>query len=177
MVSKFHASEDDVLSIFQAMDANHDDEIHYSEFLAAMLPTRMTLNDNLLDTTFRHFDTDLSGYITVDNLRDAFGSTFEGEAVERLIGEADPSGSGHISYPDFAAYVRGTPINSQTVQISYPPGGSPLNQHAKKVSLSNVEAVAEHAETKKLSLTTDDLADRRKIAEERAMQQVCCNIM
>jgi calcium-dependent protein kinase len=154
MVQKFGTSEEDILHIFRAMDANHDDEIHYSEFLAAMISTRMDMDDKLLDTAFRNFDTDLSGYITADNLRYAFGDAFEGEAVECLIGEADLSGCGHISYPEFAAYVRGVPIHSQEIQLSYPPGGSPRAQSRSATSKADVA-----------------------IEQERAAQQACCNIM
>merc|ERR1711964_320525 len=82
MVRKFSVAEADVVKIFNAMDANHDDEIHYSEFLAAMLSTKIEVNDKLLDSTFRNFDKDLSGYITADDLRNAFGNTFDGQNVE-----------------------------------------------------------------------------------------------
>lgn len=121
MVKKCNFADGDVVEIFKAMDAYHDNEIHYSEFLAAMLTTRINLHDQLLDTTFRNFDRDLSGYITADNLRDAFGDTFEGEKMETLLGEADVLKDGHISFDEFVAFVRGVPLGTQAVCLSYLP--------------------------------------------------------
>jgi calcium-dependent protein kinase len=125
MVHKFNVPENDVYSIFETMDANHDDEIHYSEFLAAMLSSKIEVNDRLLDSTFRNFDKDLSGFITADNLRDAFGDSFEGKEVEALLKEARPAQDGRISFSEFAAHVRGTPLADKSVQLSYPPGCPP----------------------------------------------------
>jgi calcium-dependent protein kinase len=151
MVRKFLVAEIDVVNIFNAIDANHDDEIHYSEFLAAMLSTKIEMHDKLLDSAFRNFDKDLSGYITVDNLQDAFGNTFDGQNMESLIKEADTSQDGQISFPEFVAYVRGTPIASQSVQLSYPPGCPPESLQVAKPK-------------------TRDIADG-------AADQKCCSIM
>jgi calcium-dependent protein kinase len=117
----FGVADADAIEVFKAMDANHDDEIHYSEFLAAMLSTRIDLHDNLLDNTFRNFDKDLSGYITADNLRESLGCTFEGESVETLLGEADLLEDGRISFDEFVAFVCGAPLGSQSVHLSYLP--------------------------------------------------------
>lgn len=120
MVHKLAIADMDAAEIFNAVDANHDDEIHYSEFLAAMLSTRCDLHNHLLDVTFRNFDKDLSGYITADNLRDTFGTTFEGMPLERLVEEADLLEDGRISFAEFKAFVCGTPVDSNTVCLGYP---------------------------------------------------------
>jgi calcium-dependent protein kinase len=125
MVNKFSVRDADVVNIFQAMDVNHDDEIHYHEFLAAMLSTRIEVNDKLLQSTFRNFDKGLTGYITIENLKDSLGNDFEGQQVETLLEEVDVLKEGRISFPEFAAYVRGTPVESDCVQLSYPPGIPP----------------------------------------------------
>merc|ERR1712159_152810 len=123
MVNQLRVPDSDVIDIFKAMDANHDNEVHYSEFVAAMLSTRIDLNDQLLDTAFRNFDKDLSGYITAENLREALGSSCVGsEKVEKLLREADFLEDGRISFPEFTAFVRGVPLEGQTysAQLSYP---------------------------------------------------------
>jgi Ca2+-binding EF-hand superfamily protein len=141
MLHNFQIAEKDVVNIFQAIDANHDDEIHYSEFLAAMLSTRIKVNDKLVDSTFRNFDKDLSGYITADNLRDAFGNAFEGQGVEHLLQEADVSRDGRISYPEFAAYVRGTPVQQNGPRLSYVPRkpSRNLQNTAKRTEVEGVQ--------------------------------------
>jgi len=112
LMDKFHISNEETLQIFNAMDTNHDEEIHYSDFLAAMVSTRIALHDNLLKSTFKKFDTDNSGYITPDNLREVLGETFEGDRVEKLMSEADLLKDGRISYPEFVSYLRGDPLDS-----------------------------------------------------------------
>jgi calcium-dependent protein kinase len=125
MVEQFHVADDDILAIFRAMDITHSDEICYSEFVAAMLSTRIGLHDKLLDVAFRNFDQDLSGYITADDLRQTFGNTFEGDNVESLLQEATSSANG-VSYSEFAAFVRGTPVNSECVHVGIPVHGQAL---------------------------------------------------
>eukprot|EP00747_Dinoflagellata_sp_TGD_P072878 gnl/TRDRNA2_/TRDRNA2_157665_c2_seq1.p1 gnl/TRDRNA2_/TRDRNA2_157665_c2~~gnl/TRDRNA2_/TRDRNA2_157665_c2_seq1.p1 ORF type:complete len:473 (-),score=88.57 gnl/TRDRNA2_/TRDRNA2_157665_c2_seq1:51-1469(-) len=112
MVDKYQITDDETLRIFKALDSNNDEEIHYSDFLAAMVSTRIALHDDLLRAAFRKFDTDSSGYITVENLRDVLGDTFEGEEVENLLNEADQLQDQRISYAEFVSYLRGTPIES-----------------------------------------------------------------
>merc|ERR1740117_329976 len=101
------ASDENLRTVFDAMDNSHDEEIHYSEFLAAMCSSRIALHDELLQATFRRFDRDGSGYISLDNLREVLGDSFEGEEVQALLREADPHGHGRISYEEFMAYLRG----------------------------------------------------------------------
>lgn len=109
LMDKFVIDSDEVMQIFQALDSNSDEEIHYSDFLAAMVSTRIGLHDDLLRDAFKRFDTDNSGYIEEHNLREVLGETFDGAEVDQLLREADVVDEGRLSYNDFVAYVRGTP--------------------------------------------------------------------
>eukprot|EP00403_Amphidinium_massartii_P015815 CAMPEP_0178424636 /NCGR_PEP_ID=MMETSP0689_2-20121128/28311_1 /TAXON_ID=160604 /ORGANISM="Amphidinium massartii, Strain CS-259" /LENGTH=564 /DNA_ID=CAMNT_0020046277 /DNA_START=47 /DNA_END=1737 /DNA_ORIENTATION=- len=112
MMDQFDISDEETRRIFEAMDSNHDSTIHYSDFLAAMLSTRIKLHGDLLLRTFKRFDTDSSGYITVENLREVLGESFEGQDVSKLIAEADMLKDGRISYKEFVAYLRKEPLES-----------------------------------------------------------------
>jgi len=83
-----------------------EDEVRYSDFLAAMIPAHVVVNDSLLRSAFRKFDTEGNGAITVHDLERLLGSDFEGTAVEELIREADTLQNGAIHFPEFAAVVR-----------------------------------------------------------------------
>jgi len=83
-----------------------NDEIHYSEFLAAMVSTQIALNDNLLLETFRRFDADGSGFITSENLRAVLGSTFDEEVLSEMLAEADTSHDGKVSLHEFMQYMK-----------------------------------------------------------------------
>lgn len=166
MVEKFQVPEDNIREIFNAMDVNRDWEIHYSEFLAAMLSTRIDVHDKLLLDTFRNFDKDLSGYITADDLRQALGDSFEGETIECLLEDVNPSEERRMSFHEFVSYVRGTPVDSFTVQMSYPPG-SQLHPIAAQMSAPQIEG--------------DGTAPKmRKVVgkiNKKQKTQACCNIM
>mmetsp|Transcript_5560 Transcript_5560/g.10446 ORF Transcript_5560/g.10446 Transcript_5560/m.10446 type:complete len:498 (-) Transcript_5560:91-1584(-) len=82
------------------------EEIHYSEFLAAMVSSQIALNDTLLQSTFRRFDSDNSGFITPENLRSVLGSTFDEDMIEELLAEADTSRDGKISYDEFMVFMK-----------------------------------------------------------------------
>lgn len=70
--SKFQVPSEETIQIFKAMDSNGDEQIHYSDFLAAMVGTRIGLHDHLLKVSFKKFDTDNTGYISATNLREVF---------------------------------------------------------------------------------------------------------
>jgi len=101
--------------LFDMIDTNETHEIHYSEFLAAMVATRLNMHDDMLKATFKRFDTDGSGKITVANLKEVLGESFGGEAVDEIMREADLTGSGDISYEEWIQYLRnGTTSDKQT---------------------------------------------------------------
>lgn len=110
LVDKFHITDKETCDIFHAMDSTHHDEIHYSDFLAAMVSTRIALHDDLLRATFARFDVHHEGFITVEDLREVLGDTFEGQDVAKLLQEADMLQDGKIDYDEFVNYLRGDPI-------------------------------------------------------------------
>jgi calcium-dependent protein kinase len=121
LLDRCNLAKSDVNAIFRAVDMNHDEEIYYSEFLAAMLSASINISDQLLQTAFRHFDTDLSGYITSDDLREVLGGhVFEGKTAEALIQDADVLKDGRISFPEFAAFMRDEPLKTSAPLFDQP---------------------------------------------------------
>jgi len=106
MWEHFHVNDEQAKVAFEALDTSHTDEIHYSDFLAAMVTSRIQVHDEVLAQTFRRFDTDNSGFITSANLKDVLGETFEGEEMDKLMAEADFTKDGKISYTEFIQYLK-----------------------------------------------------------------------
>lgn len=106
---KFHVPDDETKNIFNALDPDHHEEIHYSDFLAAMVSTRIALHDDLLKAAFKKFDADGSGLVSVDNFRQVLGDKFDGEQIDKLVAESLDVKDGKISYADFVAYIRSDP--------------------------------------------------------------------
>jgi Ca2+-binding EF-hand superfamily protein len=57
---------------FETLNMERNTELGYSDFLAAMCASRITLREHHVKETFRRFDCDNSGRITYDNLHDVF---------------------------------------------------------------------------------------------------------
>merc|ERR1719223_157745 len=69
--SRRRAKTSEVLELFDVMDVNHDQEIHYSDFLAAAMVAREQLRDCSLRAAFARLDTNGSGEIDPEKLRHA----------------------------------------------------------------------------------------------------------
>jgi len=111
LTDKFEIQDAEVQQIFESMDSNKDERIHYSDFLAAMVSTRILLHEDMIRGAFERFDADNSGYITADNLRKMLGEQYEGAQVEQLIHEADFKHDGRISYAEFVHYLKGNEVS------------------------------------------------------------------
>ncbi|CAK0809464.1 unnamed protein product [Prorocentrum cordatum] len=111
----------EVRQIFDALVADHDQEIHYSDFLAAMLDTRIKLTDDLLHYAFERFDVRHCGHISMSNVLEVLGEHFGGHRVLSLVQEAGLSKQGTLSFREFEAYMRGRGLPS----ARRPPGVRP----------------------------------------------------
>lgn len=99
--------------LFQMLDASGDDHIYFSEFLAATATVNAHSHKRPIKAVFARLDADNSGSIGVDDLRIAFGESFEGAAVKDLLLEAKlPSENGvhgELSFPEFVEAVTLSP--------------------------------------------------------------------
>jgi len=115
----FKVSDQEAMQAFQAIDANHDNEINYSEFLAAMVSSRIAVHDEHLRNSFTRFDVDGSGVITVDNLRTVLGESCDPETVEEMMKEADVSGDGQLDYNEWIAFLCDTAEDDDLSKSTY----------------------------------------------------------
>lgn len=104
---KFDIDDERSIEIFDALDTSHREEINYTEFLAAMVSTRIAMHDDLLDKTFRRFDLNSTGHITLENLQEVLGEHFSASEVGDLLKNPDLSHDGKsISYSEFIKYLK-----------------------------------------------------------------------
>lgn len=102
----FHSvgySEKESRRIFKAIDIDGTGKIRYTEFLAATIEARGAISEERLAEAFDRIDSDDSGYISVENLRDMLGDDFAVEELEAIIKEADLTNDNRISYAEFLA--------------------------------------------------------------------------
>lgn len=100
--SQLRRSKSEVIDrLFQVIDSNSDEQIYYSDFLAATLDARSRLRQETVRAAFHRLDADSSGTISADDMRKVIGATFEGVDVELLVREADTAGKGEVGFNDF----------------------------------------------------------------------------
>jgi len=107
----YDIADDEARNIFEQLQANSDEPIHYSGFLAAMVSTKLDMHDDLLRAAFDRFDTDGTGYISADNLYSVLGEALDLKELSILMEEVDQVDDARISYQKFVSYLRGDPLD------------------------------------------------------------------
>jgi calcium-dependent protein kinase len=101
----FSADESSNAQSVEKDDCSQEQEMCYSEFLAAMLGNKIELNDKILTCAYRRFDLNGSRALTKMNLRDYFGCY--DQCMDALFDKIDRSRNGYISLSDFIAFLVG----------------------------------------------------------------------
>jgi len=70
-----------------------------------MAATNVQLKDDLLKESFRRFDVEGDGFISLDNMKKVYGESLSGHPVEKLFLDAGLVRNRRISYTDWADYV------------------------------------------------------------------------
>ena len=93
----------DYASLMSTMDADGNGKVDYDEFLTAAIDKHSILNNENLQKAFSMFDTDNSGQISMDELRDAFDShqMKEVELFTEIMDEVDKDRDQYISMQEF----------------------------------------------------------------------------
>jgi calcium-dependent protein kinase len=98
----------EIEKMFEAVDIDQSGFIDYSEFVVAAMNEKNLLTNEKLQSAFRMFDKDGSGYISSDEIKEilGFGKTLSEEAVNEIIKQVDANGDGQISFEEFAAMMK-----------------------------------------------------------------------
>jgi len=89
-------------TIFNEIDFNNDGSINFTEFLTANFKKEKLLSDEALEKTFKLFDIDGNGFITLDELKESMPIEITSKLVWReLIAEVDKDGDCQISLDEF----------------------------------------------------------------------------
>jgi len=106
LAKRFDIGSNEAEQLFKSLDTDNNDEIEYSEFLAAALLGHVKVHEDVLRKTFSRFDADGDGKIDCEELRCVLGDTFSKDEIEEVLREADTSGDGKIDYEEFLAYFH-----------------------------------------------------------------------
>ena len=103
---KLQMDEEDALKeverIMSEIDIDKSGTIDYNEFLIAATNRQKVLNQDKLEQTFKMFDKDGNGSISLDEIRSILGNSFTDQKVlESIVKECDTDGDGEISMSEF----------------------------------------------------------------------------
>jgi len=100
-LGKYAISEAEVQEIFEGLDVDRTNQISYTEFLAATVEAMGLSREEQLAEAFDRLDSDDSGFISRENLKEILGSAYDANEVERMIAEGDFKQNGQVDYDEF----------------------------------------------------------------------------
>lgn len=108
-LSVYSYTNNEIETMFRAMDIDGGEDISYSEFLAATIQAHGFIEEGRIAEAFDRLDSDDSGYISVDNLVDFLGKEVPQEIIDEIIDEADTLSKDHrIDYDEFLGLWDGS---------------------------------------------------------------------
>ncbi|KAK8963606.1 Calcium-dependent protein kinase 30 [Platanthera guangdongensis] len=102
-------AEEEMKMLMEAADVDGNGVLDYGEFVAVSIHLQKQDNDAHLYKAFTFFDKNGSGYIEMDELREALSedyNKFDNEVLNNIMGEVDSNKDGRISYDEFVAMMK-----------------------------------------------------------------------
>ncbi|XP_047980288.1 calcium-dependent protein kinase 8-like [Salvia hispanica] len=102
-------SDVDVHVLMEAADVEGDGTLSYVEFVAVTVHLRKMVNDEHISKAFDHFDRNESGYIEIEELREALCDNDDAnnkEVITSIMLDVDTNKDGRISYEEFATMMK-----------------------------------------------------------------------
>jgi len=103
---EFHLDSEEIKRTLKAIDVNCSHSLDYTEFLAAMLKTRVCLHEDLLKIGFDRMDCTNTGYLTIDDLRQALGDQFTDDDLAQIMTQLDKDGDHKVSFEEFCQAIH-----------------------------------------------------------------------
>jgi len=107
MHSDKHLDDGTVEKLFRGIDLDSSGEIHYNEFLAAVVESQGLITMERLAEVFDKLDVDGKGYISKEDLKLTLGSDYSEDLVNSMIEEADFKKNGQVDYDEFLRLMFG----------------------------------------------------------------------
>ncbi|KAL6976647.1 Calcium-dependent protein kinase 8 [Sarracenia purpurea var. burkii] len=99
----------DLQILMEAADIDGDGTLNYGEFVTISIHLKKMANDEHLHKAFAFFDRNQSGYIEIEELRDALSDedcSNNEEVVTAIMHDVDTDKDGRINYEEFASMMK-----------------------------------------------------------------------
>ncbi|KAJ4825377.1 Calcium-dependent protein kinase 7 [Turnera subulata] len=104
-----HMTDEDVKILMEAADVDGDGSLTFGEFVAISVHIKKMGNDEHIHKAFAFFDQNQSGYIEIEELREALNDevdTCSDDVISAIMQDVDADKDGRISYEEFAAMMK-----------------------------------------------------------------------
>ena len=91
--------------LLNTIDVDASGEIDYQEFIASTLSAAKFNSEENIARAFAYFDTDNSGYITVDELKKVIKENNVDVDATNFLDEVDKNNDGRVDYDEFLAMM------------------------------------------------------------------------
>jgi len=167
-LAKYGYNDNELNRLFDAIDLDGSGQIKYTEFLAATIEAHGDLDENRIAEAFDRLDSDDSGFISLENLRELLGEDIPEHRLNAIIQEADLTEDNRISYPEFLALwaeESETGIKVSQSMMSLEPlstSGELSDEKKRQKNLMRQDSKAENT-----TLSRANFLDEKKMSERR----------
>ena len=156
-------------SIFNSLDFHCDGKINYHEFLAATISTIHFNKEEKLWSVFKYFDTNDSGYITVDSVIDALkesGVVVNEEGLRDTFKELKKNGKS-INFKEFKAIAfKSFGENEEIENTKYTRNRKNNNNNIININNNYIDEIEEIEENNLRINNSKDSNEIKEIKEE-----------
>lgn len=101
-------NEDEVDQLFLDVDTDKSGFIDYSEFIVATMSSKKNMSEEKLTAAFKLFDTDNSGTISSQELKEVLTSSghISDETIEQILKQADENDDNEIDFSEFCKLME-----------------------------------------------------------------------
>lgn len=100
-------SELEISHLFDELDRNKNGYVDYEEFLSACISQNDLLTKNNLKMAFDYFDTDSSGKLSVEEVKNALSvSNIYDKKLSEIMSKLDVNGDGEIDFEEFLRVIE-----------------------------------------------------------------------
>eukprot|EP00957_Ditylum_brightwellii_P026581 2010183-Ditylum_brightwellii.AAC.1 len=134
MHSDKHLDNETIENLFEGVDVDKSGQIHYNEFLAALVESQGLITQERLAETFDRLDSTGKGYITKDDLKNVLGTNYNEDVVQDMMDEAAVENNGQVDYNAFLRLIFNDPSKGMNAI-----GSSTITQNAHMVTKLSTE--------------------------------------
>mmetsp|Transcript_17317 Transcript_17317/g.25587 ORF Transcript_17317/g.25587 Transcript_17317/m.25587 type:complete len:732 (-) Transcript_17317:106-2301(-) len=171
-LAQYGYSDAELNRLFDAIDLDGSGQIKYTEFLAATIEAHGEIDENRIAEAFDRLDSDDSGFISLENLRELLGDEIPVNRINVIIKEADLTEDNRISYPEFLALWTGEPETKLKPLASMVSFGDlePLatSAHLSEEISRQKNLMRQDSNAENTTLARANFYDEKKMSERRA---------